>query len=440
MKKLLALLMALLMVLSLAACAAEEEEDTGSRRKKKDTETTSDTTEVTEAEEEEEKEKEDKKDKKSPYTIFEELDVEILDIDEATISISEFEPDRYGDPTAIIEVENHTNEEMHVYPDAVAINGKIVSEYFSVTVDAKDTATYEFTIYDAFEDPDDLTRLTMSVNVLDEDYSGESYLIDIYPQGLDAYEENAPKRSGDVLLDKKDVYVAANKITYPSNYNPEVHYVAFNDADEVYELSIDTLAINEFGIEDYHSTTLLPDTYAEHYFELYSPEQLVQLGMKANELTSITINTTIWDEEYSTVAENETTIYPGGKNNAEEFVYSPDKNDVVVVETDDFRLLQVSTTTDSWNDVDVLFVVENKSGKTLTISGSEAKLNGKDADLYFYCNAVDGRNTFEVLYVYASDLEEVNASKVSSLEMLLEVYDENYKDIYEGTVKFNVTE
>ena len=439
MKKLLALLMALLMVLSLVACAAEEEEDTGSRRKKKDTETTSDTTEVTE-EAEEEDEKEDKKNTKSPYTVFEELDVEIIDTKDATITISEFEPDRYGDPTAIIEVENHTKEQMHVYPSAIAINGKIVSEYFTVTVDAKDTATYEFTIYDAFEDPDDLTRLTMSVNVLDEDYSGESYLIDIYPQGLDAYEENAPKRSGDVLLDKKGVYVAANEITYPSDYNPQIHYVAFNDSDEVYELSIDTLAINEFGIADYHSNTLLPDTYAEHYFELYSHVYLVELGMEANELTSITVNTSLWDDDYRTVAENETIIYPQGKGEATAFVYSPDKNDVVVVETDDFRLLQVSATADSWGDVEILFVVENKSGKTLTISGSEAKLNGKDADLYFFCDAVDGRNTFEVLTVYTSELEEMKISEISSMELLLEVYDENYRDIFEDTVKFNVNE
>ena len=446
MKKLLALLLALLMVLSLAACGEEEEEETGSRRKKKDTETTSDTTEITEEveeeEEEEEKEKDEKEDKKntkSPYSVFEELDTEILDIDEATVTMGEFSIDKRGNPSCTVEVENHTNGKLHVFPSAIAINGKIVEEYFTVDAAAKDTTSYDFVIYDAVEDPDEITRLSLYLNVLDADYSGEAYLIDIYPQGQDAYKENMPKRSGDVLLDKKGVYAAANKITYPDNSQPLVWYVAFNDTDEVLDLNLNTVAINGFGVEDYHGNTILPGTYIEDYFELYSHEQLVQLGMEANKLTAITVDATAWNDSYQTVAENEVTIYPDGKDNAEDFVYTPDKNDVVVAETKDFKLIQISCEQTEWNDTYIMFVLENKSGKTFTVSGEDAKLNGKDADLFFFFDSVDGRSCFSTIDIFESDLKELGISEITSLEMDLNVYDSNYKDLFDDTVKFNVT-
>ena len=442
MKKLLALLLALLMVLSLAACGEEEEEGTSSRRRKKNTETTSDTTEVAEEveeEEEEETKKEDKKNTKSPYTVFEELGVEILDLDEATVTMGEFSVDKRGNPTCTVEVENHTNGKLHVFPSAIAINGKIVEEYFTVDAAAKDTTSYDFVIYDAVEDPDNITRLSLYLNVLDDDYSGEAYLIDIYPQGMDAYEEDMPKRSGDVLLDKKGVYAAANKITYPERYQPQVSYIAFNDTDKVLDLSLNTIAINSFGVDDYNSKTILPGTYVEDYFELYSHEQLVELGMEANDLTSITVRAIAWDDDFNTIAENETTIYPDGKDNAEEFVYSPDKNDVVVAETKDFKLMQVFCTQTEWNDTYIMFVLENKSGKPLTISGEDAKVNGKEADLYFYCDSESGLSCFSTIGIYASELSELGITDITSLEIALEAYDSNYKTLYEETVKFNIT-
>ena len=442
MKKLLALLLALLMVLSLAACG-EEEEETSSRRKKKDTETTSDTTEVTEEveeeEEEEETEKEDKENTKSSYTVFEELDVEILDIDEATVTMCEFSANKRGNPTCTVEVENHTNGKLHVFPSAIAINGKIVDEYFTVEAEPKDTTSYDFVIYDAVGDPEEITRLSLYLNVLDDDFSGEAYLIDIYPQGMDAYEEDMPKRSGDVLLDKKGVYAAANKITYPEKYQPQVWYTAINDTDKVLDLNLNTVAINGFGVEDYHGNTILPGTYVEDYFELYSHEQLVELGMEANDLTSITVRAIAWDDDFDTVAENETTIYPDGEDHVEEFVYSPKKTDVVVAETEDFKLLQVSCKQTEWNDTCIMFVLENKSGKPLTLSGEDAKINGKEADLFFYCDSPYGLSCFTTIDIFESDLSDLGITNITSLEIELEAYNSNYKTIYEDTVKFNVT-
>jgi len=437
MKKLLALLLALVMVLSFAACGEGDEEEETSRRRKKDTETTSDTTE--EQKETEDEDEEDVKDeKKSPYTVFEELDVTVVDNDDLCLTFSDFDEEQYGGIVCAVEGENYSDLALTVSLQAVAVNGMMTLDYFYLDLEAEEESETEFTIYD-IDDPEDLTRLSMLLRVTDEDYESEYHLIEIYPQGKKAYKEDQPDRDGeDVLLDENGIFAVTQEVVYPKDYPPQLKYLAFNDSDEVYDLGVDALAINDFGTGDYHSNCILPDTYAEESMDLYDHEYLCLLGMDET-ITSLMLDVTLDNLDYDTVASDLLTIYPEGKSNAAAFVYEPESDDVVVLETDDFRLLQVLCITDEWNDVTITFVVENKSGKALSFTSDDTKINGKDSDsLYFYCNTMDGRDTFTNCYIYEAGLKEAGITKITSLEFTLEVWDEDYNDIYEGTVKFDV--
>ena len=438
MKKLLALLLALIMVLSFAACGEGDEEEETSKRRKKDTETTSDTTEEIEETEEEEVEEDEKDEKKSPYTIFESLDETILDDGNISLTIGQFEEGKWGGIACQVEGENHTNQTMSVTLQAVAVNGMMTSDYFFLDMEAKDEGETEFSIYDT-EDPGDLTRLSMFLRVTDEDYDSEYHLIEIYPQGKKAYKEDMPEKDGkDVLIDKKGVYVATQELVYREDWEPQQKYLAFNDSDEVVYLSLDPIAINGFGVTDFHSSYILPNTYVDRSVELYEYEDLLLLGMD-DKITSLTLEVQLDDMDYETVLSDEITIYPEGKKNEKVFTYEPASDDVVVLETNDFRLLQVNYTVDDWNDHTVTFVIENKSGKTLCFSSDDTKINGKDVDfLFFYCDATGGRDTFTSCDLYDSNMKESNITKITSMEFTLEVWDEDYDDVYEGTVKFDV--
>lgn len=441
MKKLLALLLALVMVLSFAACGEGDEEEETSRRRKKDTETTSDTTEGTEPEETEDDKEEDdenKDSKASPYTIFDEMDVTVLDTGDLTLSFGELEDDNWGNTVCKVEGENYSGGTLNVTLPAVAVNGMMTNDYFFLELEEDSDDSTEFTIYD-IDDPDDLTRLSMLIRVTDEDYESEYHLIEIYPQGKKAHKENRPDRDGnDVLLDKKGLYVVTQDLIYSDNWDPQLRYLAFNDADEVFSLSLDPIAINGFGVNDYHGNYILPDTYLDHGVDLYEHGDLCLLGMEPA-VTSLTMNVSVDNLDYETVTEDQITIYPEGKKNEQIFTYTPEADDVVILETEDFKLMQVSYIVDEWNDSIVTFVVENKSGKTLSFNSDDTKINGKEVDfLFFYCDAKDGRDTFTNCYLYEASTQEANISKITSMEFTLEVWDDDYEDIYEGTVKFDV--
>ena len=312
MKKLLALLLALLMALSLAACSADEEEDTSGRRKKKNTEPTTVTEEPTEYEEES-----CENEAYSAYTVFEQLGIAVVDNDDVTITIGQPEVGDWDDVVCSVEVTNNSKELLHVYPMAVAVNGKMVSGYFSVDVEKNRTETDKLEFYE-LKGPENLTRLSLLLNVADEEYNCTGYLLDIYPQGRKAHKESVPGRAGvDVLFDQGGLYMGITAWMFSDNFSPQLQYLAFNDSNQAYDFSLEALAINGFNVVDYSSNTILPDTYADQYIDLFSHDDLCALGMEPNEITSVLMEICVENMDLERVYCERGTLYPKGEQKAQ---------------------------------------------------------------------------------------------------------------------------
>lgn len=431
MKKLLALLLALVMVLSLVACGGDEEEESGSRRGKKETDaTTEDVGEVTEEEEED-------RDYKSPYVEFEEVGEVIIDDEYVTVTLSDLDEGDWG-LVCSFEVENNSDVDISVYTRGVALNGQMNSCSLYADVEEGGSVEEEMDIYD-LEDVDELNRLSMYLYLYDaEEYDfNKSYLIDIFPNGKAAYKDNKPAAKGkDVLVDEKGYFAAIDGYEVDAYDDLLMPFLAINETEEVLNFGMDTIAINGFGYEDYASYIVLPDTYREGEIGLYSYEHLMALGM--DDPTSLDVQVYVVDEEDESLFKEEMTLYPEGKSKAEDFVYEYESDDVVVAENDYFKLTQVKKLTDDWDDVTVLFVLENKYGDALDLYGKDMKINGKSTDDAFFCDVSTGRNTYAAFYMYDSELEELDASTVESIEMKLEVRDEDYDLVFEDTVEFDV--
>ena len=441
MKKLLALLLALVMLLSLAACAEEDDEPT-SRRRKKDTETTSDTTEETEETEPEETTAEDEKDRpqiSDTYTVFEEMDTVIIDDEYVTLFIGAPNSDSWGGLICELEAENNSDRNISVAAQCIAVNGKMTTDSLYVEVEKGDEAEDEFMILD-LSDEDELTRLTMLLTVYDtEEYDfTPNYMIDIYPQGIDAYEEPDIDRSGDaVLVDQYDIYAVTK--AYGENDWDEyaIDFLAINDTDMYVSLQLSTNSINGFGFEDTGSWNILPGTYAEKQLTLEQYSSLKELGLDS--VTEIDMQIEVMDEDYDEIFSDPITLYPEGKGNAETFTYEYDKDDLTIAEGDEFKLTLAKSVTDEWDDTTLIFVVENKYDSMLCIEGTNVKVNGKTVDglgLYSYYTGSKDHHT--VLNIYDFYLEDAKISDIETIEMDLVVENEEYEIIFKKTVTFNI--
>jgi hypothetical protein len=441
MKKLLALLLALVMLLSLAACAEEDDEPT-SRRRKKDTETTSDTTEETEETEPEETTAEDEKNRpqiSDTYTVFEEMDTVIIDDEYVTLFISAPKADTWGGLICELEAENNSKRNIAVAAQCIAVNGKMTTDSLYVEVEKGDDADDEFMILD-LTDEDELTRLTMLLTVYDtEEYDfTPNYMIDIYPQGIDAYEEPDIDRSGDaVLVDQYDIYAVTK--AYGENDWDEyaIDFLAINDTDMYLSLQLSTNSINGFGFEDTGSWNILPGTYAEKQLTLEQYSSLKELGLDS--VTEINMQVEVMDEDYDEIFSDPITLYPEGKGKTETFTYEYDKDDLTIAEGDEFKLTLAKTVTDEWDDTALIFVVENKYDSMLCIEGTNVKVNGKTVDglgLYSYYTGSKDHHT--VLNIYDFYLEDAKISDIETIEMDLVVENEEYEIIFKKTVTFNI--
>lgn len=441
MKKLLALLLALVMLLSLAACAEEDDEPT-SRRRKKDTETTSDTTDETEETEPEETTAEDEKNRpqiSDTYTVFEEMDTVIIDDEYVTLSIGALKGNTWDALVYELEAENNSDRNIAVAAQCIAVNGKMTTDSLYVEVEKGDKADDEFVIID-LTDEDELTRLTMLLTVYDtEEYDfTPNYMIDIYPQGIDAYEDPDIDRSGDtVLVDQYDIYAVTK--AYGENEWDEyaIDFLAINDTDMYLSLQLSTKSINGFGFEDTGSWNILPGTYAEKQLTLEQYSSLKELGLDS--VTEINMQIEVMDEDYDEIFSDPITLYPEGKGKTETFTYEYDKDDLTIAEGDEFKLTLAKTVTDEWDDTALIFVVENKYDSMLCIEGTNVKVNGKSIDglgLYSYYTGSKDHHT--VLNIYDFYLEDAKISDIETIEMDLVVENEEYEIIFKKTVTFNI--
>lgn len=423
MKKLIALLLALLSILSLASCSDEVPVSTPTEISE---EPEAAVTEVTATSNPE----------KPSYTVFEALNVPVLDVDGLTVTIGDFQDDYGSDISCQVEIKNSSCQTAHISFHTVAVNGKITDDTFAESVGANTTIAKKFEL-ESMDVPKNLTRLSILLYVSDEVYNTATYLLDIYPQGQAAYTANPPAREGfGVLVDDGNIFAVSKKINYSSK--PSLSFLAFNDSQQILTLTLNPTAINNFGIHNYYSVDMLPNTYIEDRISLSEYQNLLDLGMENSRITSVSLHARV-DIGSKQHYNKQVTVYPEGEALAESFTYIPEPDDVIVLESTDLRLLQVRCQTPrNINKSNITFILENKTGKPLHIKGNNIKLNGQSlAQTFFSCSSNDGRDCCAVLS-FADDLDELGITAISELEMTVEVLDEHYEPIHNETVLFQI--
>lgn len=93
-------------------------------------------------------------------------------------------------------------------------------------------------------------------------------------------------------------------------------------------------------------------------------------------------------ETYESCFENAYTYYPDGEENAVPYSYTPDDNDIVLVDNDQYSVICTETEKDSWGEAVSHILFQNKSDVPLYFSGDGFTLNGSTVMDSQYLNCV----------------------------------------------------
>lgn len=434
-KRLLAVFLVLVMILSLTACGGEEEEQTSKRRRKdKETETTGEVTEVVDNTKPGKEEKPERgKGYKSPYTEFEEMDDTVI-IDDEYVTVT------LGKPSVEdwflefdMEVVNKSDRSLAVYTEYTAVNGKMTQDGAYVAVEPNKAASEKGHIYD-ITDFDDVTRFSMAVQIYDTfEYDLDKfYYIDIFPHGKDAYEpEKAPKEL-DSLVEEDEFYAATTDFYVDDYGDYRTDGVIGNYSDELVRFTHNIVTVNGFGMNSMMYGYVLPGTFAEttNYLDM---EYLKALGIK--DVTGLEVDCAFEDMDYDTIVENTVTVYPEGKSKYEEFLFEFDDKCIIAVEEKDFSMALTNITYDEEYGIKIYFVLKNETGKSLSFNGTNLVVNGKKLEYNgMYTSCYRPVDTFGVISIY--EPETLGIDEIESVQMDLEILDEDYDTVFEETVTF----
>lgn len=447
MKKLLALLLALVMLLSLAACSSaddedEDEETTEATEETKETEETEETGETEETEETEENLTNNGEVRSDDYgyTVVEGLeDVVLVDDEYMTITLVDMETDSfYNAPIFNLTVTNNTDDNLSLDIAETAINGMMVSAWSYVDVAANEEVAFTLDTYD--EISGDVMSLNLRLYAINEDYEKvDSALVAVYPEGEDAYDRTAPEyEAAQVLLDQEDIYMGILGLEEDDYWDTLnlVHYV-YNGTSLVLDIGSEICAINSLGFYSYNSVAVLPGCYSllETDIDL---EEMALYGIE--EPTAITLQVDVYDMDiWEQLFSDTFTYYPQGEDAAEEYVYTSDSDDIVVLDEGGIKMTYAFTVENLYTNT-LYFYLENETGTPLYGSLESLLINGETMT-YPWMSGWSSLaiNSFLTIEVYNSDLEELEIEKIDTVQFEITVYDDNsFDELYTGTVEFSM--
>lgn len=452
MKKLFALLMAILMIFSMAACASlgfgdgddiswEEDDDRDDDKDKDD---------------EDDKDNEDKKDDdgenedvnnngngnnnagengggenkpsggntqvSDAYTVYDSLNnTVIMDNEYITVTMKEMNTDRWGNTAIDIQVKNNTSESITFNLDKTALNGRMSSGYCNCTVEAGETADAVIELYEK-----DIKRISMQLCVVDSDWDIlTTELVDVYPEGRDAYVHKVPDTSKAVESLVESNYSLSFTGYENDEYGCSALYVAVNDTDKLMDFEVYLNSINGLYVNYQDYCKLLPNTYLEDNIWI-DLEEMDIYGIK--NVTMLDVQYIIYEETnadgYSKLNEKTCVLYPKGQNNVEKFAYVSDANDVAIYDQNGIKLIFTENYIDSDGDMQLVFYFENGTGSELSCDCQIIEINGVNTeDSYFdiWTSVPSNMPTFAMEYLWEDELEGYNIKEISTMKLQVSI-------------------
>ena len=197
-------------------------------------------------------------------------------------------------------------------------------------------------------------------------------------------------------------------------------------ADKTYMYSLESVCVNGVQVDPFFASEVAPGKQANEEITIYD-NSLTENGIEEFtdlELSFRVYNSENWEEE--DVVNETVHVYPYGEDKVSYFTRETEDTDNVIVDNEFVTITVIGNGVDELGDFLVNLYIQNKSEYDLMLSADNVSLNGFMMDPYWVTSVKAGKNKFNSISWYASDLETNSITEATDAEFNLRVYKVDY--------------
>lgn len=239
------------------------------------------------------------------------------------------------------------------------------------------------------------------------------------------------------IIDNEWCTITANSLQLSDEYGDMIMKVTVeNKSDTDYTVTIQSSALNNLEVNPYTSQDLAAGKKANMNIEWYDADME---GINREEITDFELTFDVYDSEYNDIFIENVHVYPYGEDKAAVYERPAGEYDELLVDTDDIQIISVGIYEDDfWGEV-VKYYITNKTDKTLYVSADNVSVNGFMMDPYWGCQIGPKHSAYSTMYWSKDDFSENDIQSIETMDMTLQVKDnDTYDDIYSETMTLNI--
>ena len=198
-----------------------------------------------------------------------------------------------------------------------------------------------------------------------------------------------------------------------------------NNTDQSLMYSLDDVSVNGVMVDPFWATEVEAGKKSNNDIS-WSGSALEEVGI--DEVTVVDFQLRISDSEdifADPLVEENFTVYPLGEAAASTMERTSSESDIVLFDNDACTMIVTGYNPDGMFGFELNAYLENKTDKTLMFSIDNASVNGFMADPFWASSVAPGKKSSEDITWMSSTLEENGIEKVESIEMTINVYNED---------------
>ncbi len=262
--------------------------------------------------------------------------------------------------------------------------------------------------------------------------------------GCGAKEESVSVKDADVYSEYKieetkisdkqdfsaeDVSVTVGEITY-EDVTTKINLKVKNDRDEVVTVTTANLSINGLMSTDAMIVTLEPDEERDSYIQI-SNQWFGEMNIET--IKEIEFIIKVYNEKDEELAQSEILhiktdapwTYKQKYNEEGYVVYEKGGITLSVLE---MKKSQLS------NDMELVFYVENKTNKAISIMSSDVSVNGAPIEPLFVISVGAKKKAVDSMLFYEKDLTQLKITAIKFVRASFRAFDENLATVFETDI------
>lgn len=238
---------------------------------------------------------------------------------------------------------------------------------------------------------------------------------------------------GETLIDNEWCTITAKSLELTDDYYGIVMKVTIeNKSDADYTVTAYTAALNGLETNPYTSQIVAAGKKANMEIDWYDTDLE---DIDKDSITDYALEFGAYDADYEDVFKETVHVYPYGEDKAAVYERTAEDTDEILVDTDDVQVVCVGIIDDEFSGQTVKYYIKNKTDKKLYVTAENVSVNGFMMDPYWGCEVGANHSVYSTMYWTKDDFEENDITSIETMDLTLEVRDDDtYDEIYSETM------